>query len=144
MVPQSASTVRIVNSLVNKDEAFKEQLHWVGDYDLAFFAKVRLLQQAWRAKSFCTASSGQHRSIGMSIRAVQSPRPLCLPAACCQMSHAPHMVVMSQMYVRRSRQWGMPHIASSERRAPVRRRAAGTRMHSAASGQHRYNITCTA
>ena len=40
MVPQSNATVRVVKSLAASDDAFKQQMNWVGDYDLVFLAKV--------------------------------------------------------------------------------------------------------
>lgn len=41
-LPTSSATVRVVQSLVQADGAFAQQLHWVGDSDLTFFAKVSL------------------------------------------------------------------------------------------------------
>jgi hypothetical protein len=42
-LPASPATVRVVQSLVTGDGAFAQQLRWVGDYDLAFFARVMLI-----------------------------------------------------------------------------------------------------
>ena len=39
-LPTSSATARVVRSLVQADGVFAQQLHWVGDYDLALFAKV--------------------------------------------------------------------------------------------------------
>lgn len=41
-LPTSSATTRVVQSLVQADGAFAQQLHWVGDSDLTFFAKVSL------------------------------------------------------------------------------------------------------
>jgi hypothetical protein len=41
-LPASSATVRVVQGLVQADGAFAQQLHWVGDYDLTFFAKVAI------------------------------------------------------------------------------------------------------
>lgn len=55
-LPTSAATVRVVQSLVASDGAFAQQLHWVGDYDLTFLAKVQVTSLA--AARFCRQSAG--------------------------------------------------------------------------------------
>jgi hypothetical protein len=47
--PISSATVRVVQSLVTSDAAFAQQLHWVGDYDLIFLAKVIVSSPAMSA-----------------------------------------------------------------------------------------------
>lgn len=41
-LPTSSATMRVVQSLVQADGAFAQQLHWIGDHDLTFFAKVAI------------------------------------------------------------------------------------------------------
>ena len=60
-LPTSSTTARVVHSLATSDNTFAQQLHWVGDYDLGFLAKVPFLRLLLRRK--CLGAAG--RQVGL-------------------------------------------------------------------------------